>query len=296
MAESKNNTLGFTGRIRGAGVTFFRRGGKTYARTSTRTAPKRQSVKQFINREKMRHSIALWHCFYVPYKPLMETSENQTAYNAFLRANSALPTVYLTKQQARQGAALLMPGMVVSEGRLPAVEYDFAVLESGERIVLTDLMTGIDEGETRELTIRCNDDLRQLLCSRSRNPQLMPGDKVRFYRFEQRIQDNCPTVKISCCELALDNDPRQNPTLRNWRFLSHEGRLAIGGADDENRGWAVVIYGEKEQSASTQQVITTCRLYEQYTTDEALAQAAESYGNVEKPDMLTPDLPKRKMD
>ena len=296
MAESKNNTLGFTGRIRGAGVTFFRRGGKTYARTSTRTAPNRQSVKQFINREKMRHSIALWHCFYVPYKPLMETSENLTAYNAFLRANSVLPTAYLTKQQARQGAALLMPGIVVSEGRLPAVEYDFAVLESGERVVMTDLLTGIEEETTQELTIGCNDDLRQLLCSSSRNPQLMPGDKVRFYRFGQLLEGDCPRVKVNCCELALDNDPRQNPALRNWRFYSHEGRLAIGGADDENRGWAVVIYGEKEQSASTQQALTTCRMYEQYTTDEALTQAAESYGNVEKPDMLTPDLPKRKMD
>ena len=296
MAESKNNTLGFTGRIRGAGVTFFRRGGKTYARVSTCTAPNRQSVKQFMNREKMRHSIALWHCFYSSDKPLMETSGSLTAYNAFLRANSSLPTVYLTKQQARQGAALLMPGMVVSEGRLPAVEYGFVVLESGERVVLTNLLTGIDEGETQELTIGCNDDLRQLLCSRNRNPQLMPGDKVRFYRFEQLLEGDCPRVKVNCCELALDNDPRQNPALRNWRFLSHEGRLAIGGADDENTGWAVVIYGEKEQSASTQQVVTTCRLYEQYTTDEALAQAAESYGNVEKPDMLTPDLPKRKMD
>ena len=147
MAKSKNNTLGFTGRIRGAGVTFFRRGGKTYARVSTRTAPNKQSVKQFINRERMRHSIALWHCFYSSDKPLMETSGSLTAYNAFLRANSALPTVYLTKQQAVQGAALLMPGMVVSEGRLPAVEYGFAVLESGERVVLTNLLTGIDERE-----------------------------------------------------------------------------------------------------------------------------------------------------
>ena len=296
MAESKNKNLGFHGRIRGLGVTFYQRGGRTYARVSTRSSSNKQSLGQFKVREKMRHSIALWKSFYSPYEPLMVTTGTTTAYNAFLRANSALPTVYLTKQQARQGAALLVPGMVVSEGRLPAVEYDFAALESGERVVLTDLLTGIDEGETRELNIGCNDDLRQLLCSRSRNPQLMPGDKVRFYRFEQRIQDNCPTVKITCCELALDNDPRQNPALRNWRFYSHEGRLAIGGADDENRGWAVVIYGEKEQSASTQQVITTCRLYEQYTTDEALAQAAESYGNVEKPDMLTPDLPKRKMD
>ena len=293
MAESKDNILGFIGRIQGKGVTFYRRGGKTYARVSTRKAPNRQSVKQFINREKMRHSIALWHCFYSSDKPLMETSGSLTAYNAFLRANSALPTVYFTKQQARQGASLLMPRLVVSEGRLPAVEYDFAVLESGERVVLTNLLTGIDESETQELTIGCNDDLHQLLCSSS-NPQLMPGDIVRFYRFEQRMQDDCPTVKITCCELALDNDPRQNPTLRNWRFLSHTGRLAIGGADDENTGWAVVLFGEKEQSASTQRVVTTCRIFEQYTTDEALANAAESYGNIEKPGLLTPDTVERK--
>ena len=294
MAESKNNTLGFTGRIRGAGVTFFRRGGKTYARVSTRTAPNRLSVKQFINRERMRHSIALWHCFYSSDKPLMETSGSLTAYNAFLRVNSAFPTVYFTKQQARQGAALLMPGMVVSEGRLPAVEYDFAVLESGERVVLTDLLTGIDVAETQELTIGCNDDLYQLLCSSCCNPQLMPNDTVRFYRFEQQLQGTCPKVKVDCLEMTLDNDPRHNPASRGWRFLSHEGRLAIGGDDDENTGWAVVLFGEKEQSASTQKVITTCRLYEQYTTDEALAQAAESYGNVEKPGLLTPDIPERR--
>lgn len=293
MAESKDNILGFIGRIQGKGVTFYRRGGKTYARVSTRTAPNRQSVKQFINREKMRHSIALWHCFYSSDKPLMETSGSLTAYNAFLRANSALPTVYLTKQQARQGAALLMLGLVVSEGRLPAVEYDFAVLESGERVVLTNLLTGIDAATTQELAIGCNDDLRQLLSSSS-NPQLMPGDIVRFYRFEQRMQDDCPTVKITCCELALDNDPRQNPALRNCRFLSHEGRLAIGSADDENTGWAVVLFGEKEQSASTQRVVSTCRIFEQYTTDEALANAAESYGNIEKPGLLTPDTVERK--
>ena len=294
MKESKNNSLGFIGRIPGAGVTFFRRGGKSYTRICTRKAPNMQSVKQFINREKMRHSIALWHCFYSSHKPLMETSGSLTAYNAFLRANSVLPTAYLTKQQARQGAALLMPGMVVSEGRLPKVEYDFAVLESGERIVLTNLLTGIEEAETQELAIGCNDDLCQLLCSSSRNPQLMLGDKVRFYRFEQLLEGDCPRVKVNCCEMALDNDPRQNPALPNWRFYSHEGRLAIGGADDEGTGWAVVLFGEKEQSASTQQVLTTCQLYEQYTTDEALAKAAESYGNVELSGFMTPNKKERK--
>ena len=294
MAKAQNTTFGFTGRIAGHGITLYRRRGKVYARISTREVSDRQSMNQFKTREKMRHSIALWKSFYSPYKPLMTTSDGTIAYNAFLRANSALPTVYFTKQQARQGAALLMPGMVVSEGRLPAVEYGFAVLESGERVVLTDLLTGIDAETTQGLAIRCNDDLRQLLCNSNRNPQLMPGDIVRFYRFEQRMQDDCPTVKMTCCEMTLDNDPRQNPALRNWRFLSHEGRLAIGGADDENTGWAVVVYGEEEQSASSQKVLTTCRLYKQYTTDEALAEAAESYGNVEDPGMLTPDTAERR--
>lgn len=296
MAESKNKNFGFNGRIRGLGVTFYRRGGKTFARISTRSTSNKQSLGQFKVRERMRHNIALWKSFNTPYEPLMETTGTTTAYNAFLRANSALPTVYLTKQQARQGAALLMPGMVVSEGRLPKVEYDFAVLAGGERVVLTNLLTGIDAAETQELTIGCNDDLRQLLCNSSRNPQLMPGDRVRFYRFEQRMEGDCPTVKMTCCEMTLDNDPRHIPGLRGWQFLTHEGRLAIGGADDENTGWAVVLFGEREQSASTQQVVTTCQLYTLYTSDKALADAAESYGNVEWPGTLIPDALSRKTD
>lgn len=294
MAKVRNTTFGFTGRIAGHGITLYRRRGKVYARISTREVADRQSMNQFKTREKMRHSIALWKCFHIPYKPLMTTSDGTIAYNAFLRANSVLLTVYFTKQQAVQGAALLMPGMVVSEGRLPAVEYGFAVLESGERVVLTNLLTGIDESETQELAIGCNDDLRQLLCTNHRNPQLMPGDKVRFYRFEQRLEGGCPTVTMTCCEMALDNDPRHIQELRDWRFYSHEGRLAIGGADDENLGWAVVLYSDKEQRASTQQVLTTCRLYEQYSTDEALQRAAESYGNVVQPGMLTPNISERK--
>lgn len=296
MAESKNKNFGFNGRIRGLGVTFYRRGGKTFARISTRSTSNKQSLGQFKVRERMRHSIALWKSFNTPYEPLMATTGTTTAYNAFLRANSALPTVYLTKQQARQGAALLMPGMVVSEGRLPKVEYDFAVLAGGERVVLTNLLTGIDAAETQELTIGCNDDLRQLLCISSRNPQLMPGDRVRFYRFEQRMEGDCPTVKMTCCEMTLDNDPRHIPGLRGWQFFSHVGRLAIGGADDENTGWAVVVYSDKKQSASTQRVVTTCRLYEQYTTAEALERAAKSYDNVEWPGTLSPDALSRKTD
>ena len=56
----------------------------------------------------------------------------------------------------------------------------------------------------------------------------------------------------------------------------------------------VAIHNEKERKSSTQRVLTTCQLYRSYTTDEALAQAAESYGNVESPGRLTPNAYRRK--
>jgi hypothetical protein len=64
--------------------------------------------------------------------------------------------------------------------------------------------------------------------------------------------------------------------------------------NDENTGWAVAIHNEKERKSSTQRVLTTCQLYRSNTTDEALANAAESYGNIEKPRMLTPDNQERR--
>lgn len=296
MGKTENKTFGYTGRIAGQGVTLYRRGGKVYARISTRSVPDRQSLGQFKAREKMRHSIALWKCFLKPYKPQMTAQEGTIAYNAFLRANSSLPTVYLTKQQSQHGAALLMPGMVVSEGRLPKVEYSFAPLPGGGRVVLTDWLTGLDADEVRELPIVCNDDLAYLLCTNHRNPQLLPDDSVRFYRLEQVAGEGWPEVRITCCEMRLNQDTRPNAALRDWQFYSVGGRLAIGGADNENTGWAAVVYSDREQSASTQKVVTTCRLYEQYTTSEALERAAKSYGNVEQPGILTPDALSRKTD
>ena len=133
-----------------------------------------------------------------------------------------------------------------------------------------------------------------LLMSPSRNPQLMPGDRLRIYRLEQQVREGCPWVGVTCLDLCLEEDLRPKPWLADWQFLSVDGFLAIGGADDENVGWAVVLYGKDEQNASPQQVLSSCQLYRRYTTEEALTAAAESYGNVKMPDFLTPNARERK--
>lgn len=296
MAKVQNKSFLITGRIAGLGVTYYQRRGRTYARISTRNTPSYQSVKQFEVREKMRHSIALWNCFKTPYKPLMDKGESWGAYNAFLKANARLPTVYLPKTWAAQGAALLIDGMVVSTGSLPEVKYGFATSAGGGRVVQTNLSTGVDADLEQPLSIGSDDDVWGLLMSPSRNSQLMPGDRLRVYRLEQQVQDGRPKLEVQCCELCLKQDPRPKPWLADWQFLSVDGFLAIGGADDENVGWAVVLYGEEERSASPQQVLSTCQLFRQYTTEEALAAAAESYGNVRMPDFFTPNVRERKYD
>ena len=174
------------------------------------------------------------------------------------------------------------------------MEFDFATPAGVGRVVLTNLSTGMDADVVQPLAIESEEDLWGLLISSSRNLQLMPGDRLRIYRLEQQVPDGCPKLETRCCELCLTQDPRPKAWLADWQFLSVDGFLAVGGADDENVGWAVVLYGKNEQSASPQKVLSTCQLYRQYTTEEALTAAAESYGNVKMPDFLTPNARERK--
>ena len=162
------------------------------------------------------------------------------------------------------------------------------------RVVLTRLSTSMDADLILPLSIGSDDDVWGLLMSPSRNPQLMPGDRLRIYRLEQQVQGGCPQLEVRCCELCLKQDPRPKPWLADWQFLSVGGRLAVGGADDENVGWAVVLQGKEEADASPQRVLSTCQHYRQFATEKALAAAAESYGNVKMPDSLTSNTPERK--
>ena len=69
-------------------------------------------------------------------------------------------------------------------------------------------------------------------------------------------------------------------------FTEVGGRLALTGDEfaDPMRGWALVRVIPSatpgEDRCSTQSLVTNCRLYEQYTTEEALQQAAQSYGGL----------------
>ena len=47
---------------------------------------------------------------------------------------------------------------------------------------------------------------------------------------------------------------------------------------DKMKGWALVRLRGK--NCSSQGIVTRCKVYEQYTTEEALEEAAKSYGGL----------------
>ena len=89
-------------------------------------------------------------------------------------------------------------------------------------------------------------------------------------------------------ELRLENG-RTPMRFKHAELRSVDGLMALTGSmfADTSTGWALVhIRGEK---CSSQTVVTHCTLYEQYTSEEALMIAAESYGGLTETPFLKPD-------
>ncbi len=132
--------LNFTGSLRKAGVTFYQKQGKTIMRQSTSYHRKGCTRGQFVQRQRMRHTMALWNTF--QDCDAMFT-EHPTVFRGFASLANRLPAVYATNDEARYGLALLMPDIPVSEGTLTPIKQHLGEV-NGVAALLTDLkLSGI---------------------------------------------------------------------------------------------------------------------------------------------------------
>lgn len=105
-----------------------------------------------------------------------------------------------------------------------------------------------------------------LITDLTRN-SLRKGDKLLLYVLCQDISGT-PRVRITRREVMTDE------------LTETADGLALTGDeyDDEMKGWALVrMNGDR---CSTQTAVTRCRYYRQFTTEEALQEAAASYGGL----------------
>ncbi len=251
MARVTNDILGIEGKL--SGTTTYIRNGKKYVRMAHSHQPRRLSRKQLFIRERQSHNNALWRALKFTGHVFMEGGDN-TAYNHFMSINMESPVPYLKKHQYHLGNALLVPKMVLSDGPLSSISYQLDEVD-GKPALVTDLTKReIQEGA------------------------------LLLYVLQQKIVAHKDGVDQFYLNIKVESLTADDFTMVPSTLLSPyknaQGTLALVGDRfaDPMLGFGLVRV--KEGHASRQYVVTRCTYYEQYTTEEALQDAAESYGGL----------------
>ena len=156
-----------------SGTTYYLKQGQMIGRSAhNKTKPNHCTLKQFEQRQRMRHSIALWHTLSW-CNPMF--TEHQSAYSGFVALANRLPAVFVSQRDASNNASLLMPDIPVSEGTLLSVKQ----------------YLGEVDGATALITNLKKSDIRQ-------------GMELRLYIAEQKIERDCSKVYFEVRIVAKD--------------------------------------------------------------------------------------------
>jgi len=247
MAKEKMTGLLVNGSVRTAGVTFYTKKGKTIMRAATSNQPRRNSRNQFVARQRMKQTTALWSAL-KGTEPMF--SGGKSAYGRFCTLASTLPVVFTPRQGEYATATLLIPGMPVSDGTLPSVKQNLDRVD-GTSALTTDLkVTALGRNE-----------------------------ELRIYCLRQTEENGTPQLRVSYASVPRRGEGSVGGNT--YQVLTQaDGTLALAGTcfADDNTGWALMrVDGDR---CSSQTVVTRCRRYEAFTTEEAMKRSAESYGGL----------------
>ena len=164
--KKKGSALGLVipSKVRIGGVTFYKRQGQVIGRVSESMEKRSNTQPQFRQRQRMRHTIALWKM--LRFCETMFT-ERGNAYQNFASLANRLPVVYVERILMDQ-ASFLMPGIPVSDGTLPTLQQ-----ELGEVDGVPALITNLSYGESYF------------------------HEKLWLYTAEQKIDGPLPRVRFS---------------------------------------------------------------------------------------------------
>jgi len=143
--DSKGMGMTIPRKLRMGGTTFYLRQGQVVGRPSITHEKRSCTLSQFVQRQKLRHSIALWKMLKF-CDPIF--TERQNACQNFKSRANQLPVVYVGKVLSQ--ASFLMPDIPVSDGVLPVVKQELGEVD-GVSALLTDLRTAEEFDDERLL-------------------------------------------------------------------------------------------------------------------------------------------------
>ena len=212
---------------------------------------------------------------------------NQSDANMFFAKNLANSPVFLTAEQAKNGAAVIAP-YVVSEGTLPSLAQSFNAntFHTGIKVPAGWIVGQNTIGALSMAIVANNEGVKN-------------GDKFTFAKIEQTTSDinskSYPMLNVTYFELTLDaNSVISVTSLPNYALMN----FAVGENNEiicnECGNAAFAIHSRLLSSklyTSTQMVSMNPvqTIFEDFTSEAQKARAMDSYGY--KPDvLLTPDM------
>ncbi|MBO4564294.1 MAG: hypothetical protein J5720_02550 [Bacteroidaceae bacterium] len=227
-------------------MTFYPANGKMIVRTANNKKNKTKTEGQFRQLMHFLNLNQLWGVMKQTERVYFEGTKS-SAQRQFLHVNNYLPHIYLPEWKNGKSTAVLLQGMVVSDGSLPSFDYQLGEFQ-GEPALLTTLVES--DAQIGELLLYV------------------------FQQVEEMGEMKIPSIRTKVIEINKQTD--------EVKIAFSNGCLVLSGSmfADDMSGFALVRVVDGH--ASRQTLVTHCTYYQQFTTDEALMTAAESYGKVKK--------------
>ena len=202
----------------------------------------------------------------------------QSDYNKFMSLNAANSRIYLTKEQARQGACVV-DSYRVSDGTLQPVD----IFPTAKDWVTNLYLTGLDELDATTTVAAFSTALL------SSNAGLRSGDQLSFIRVTQLFNNSTsiPYIQVRAYELLINE---QGPGLLKdfWPIeligLGEEQETPAIMVKNNNKqgGFAIIVSrtqsGRVLVSPSQITQVNMADVINQYSSASALSAAIESYG------------------
>lgn len=261
------------------GTVLYTQGGRTLQRELAPEVKNPKTPAQMGQRVKWANLVAFYRANsgWMP-KAFENKKATQSDYNKFMSLNASRSRIYLTKEQARQGACVV-DSYQVSDGTLQPVD----VFPTAQDWVTNLYLTGLDKlDETTTLAAFSS----ALLSS---NAGLRSGDQISFIRVTQLFNNTTviPYVQVRAYELLI-NAQGSGLVKDYWPIelvgLGEEQGTPALMVNNNNKqgGFAIIVSrtqgGRVLVSPSQITQVNMAAVINQYSSSAALADAIASYG------------------
>lgn len=261
------------------GTVLYTQGGRTLQRELAPEVKNPKTPAQMGQRVKWSNLVAFYRANsgWMP-KAFENKKATQSDYNKFMSLNASSSRIYLTKEQARQGACVV-DSYRVSDGTLQPVD----IFPTEQNWVTNLYLTGLDKLDATTTVAAFS---TALLAS---NAGLRSGDQLSFIRVTQLFNNttDIPYIQVRAYELLI-NEQGSGMVKDFWPIdlvaLGQEQNTPALMVKNNNKqgGFAIIVSrtqgGRVLVSPSQITQVNMAAVISQYSSSAALADAIASYG------------------